>query len=429
MIFDKFEKEVLKFSIPDSEKTIALGLSGGSDSLALMLLLREYCKNSKINLIALTVNHHLRQESTEEAKKVSEIARKLGISHQILDWKHDSIESNIQHQARNARLNLLTTYCKDNKINYLFTGHTKDDVAETFLMNMFRGSGVYGLSSIPSLTKYDSINVVRPLLNFQKDELKNYLTSQEMIWIEDPSNKKECYLRTKVRNLIKSQEMQKIIPEYDQLIDKLALNARNLARARTELESACDIKIKEIVTLHEEGYITIKHDDFLKLNEEIGLKILSSCLITISGHQPYKPRLYSLERLYKSLSNQKNKKTLCGCEILIKKNEIFIYRELGKTPIPLEQTSNKSWIWDHRFEITAKNSSSITKINALNYEDLKQFNNKKLDKIPKRIWKSLPLITTYDTKVYVPFLNSSDTEEFSIEFKPLITLERTNFFF
>jgi len=429
MIFDKFKKEILKFSIPDSEQTIAISLSGGSDSLALMLLLKEYCKNSKTNLIALTVNHKLREESTVEAKKVSEISKTLGIPHKILDWNHDSVESNIQHKARTARLELLTTYCKDNKINYLFTGHTKDDVAETFLMNMFRGSGVYGLSSIPNLTKYNNINLVRPLLNFQKDELKNYLTTENIIWIEDPSNKKENFLRTKVRNLIKSQEIQKIIPEYDQLIDRLALNAKNLARARTELESICDVKIKEIVTLHEEGYITIKHNEFLKLNKEIGFKILSSCLITVSGNQTYKPRLSSLESLYESLCTQKSRKTLCGCEILIKKDNIFIYRELGKMPISLKQTSPTSWIWDNRFEINAKNSNSISKIDKLNYEDLKHLDNKKLDKIPKRIWKSLPLITAYDTKVYVPFLNSSDTEEFSIEFKPLVSLERTNFFF
>lgn len=429
MIFDKFKKEIFKFSIPESEKMIAIGLSGGSDSLALTLLLREYCKKFKINLIALTVNHKLREGSTAEAKKVSEISKTLGIAHKILDWNHGSIESNIQHQARTARIDLLTTYCKDNKINYLFTGHTKDDVAETFLMNMFRGSGVYGLSSIPNLTKYNNITLARPLLSFKKGELKNYLTNQKIIWIEDPSNKKENFLRTKVRNLIRSQEMQNIIPEYDQLIDRLALNAKNLARARTELESVCDAKIKEIVTLHEEGYITIQHDKFLKLNKELGFKILSSCLITVSGNQPYKPRLSSLESLYESLSTPKTKKTLCGCEILMKKGNIFIYRELGKTPLALKQTSDKSWIWDTRFEISAKNPLSISKIDKLTYEDLKHLNNKKLDKIPKKVWKSLPLITTYDSKVYVPFLNSSDTEEFSIEFKPLVTLERTNFFF
>lgn len=428
MNLENFEKEIEKFSLSQSESRFAVALSGGADSMALTLLLDEYSKKHKKDLIALIVNHNLREESSSESESVSSKMTDLGIKNKILTWDHKKISSNMQEQAREARLGLLTDYCKSHEIKYLFIAHHKNDVAETFLMNILRGSGVYGMSSIPNMTVYNSVFLLKPLLDFHKSSLQKYLKNKKINWIEDPSNNNKTFLRTKVRNIMRSKEMKEIIPDTDLLVDRLALNAKNAARARTALEIICEEEMRKNVTLHKEGYITLNHTEFFNLNEEIGLKILSSCLITISGEHHNKPRLNSLEGLYFHLKSKKTAKTLWGCEIVIKKGLIYVYREIGKKTIKVTKLSNTIWVWDNRFEIRLKSPDTIKKIESLSYENLSGHKDKILDRIPKKIWKSLPLITTYDNKVYVPFLNTRDAKEFSIDFTPLMSLNRTSFF-
>ena len=429
MISDSFKKEMSKLALPEVNHKVAIGLSGGSDSLALMLMLQAYRgTGSKLELVAITVNHNLREAAAYEAEKVSQMAEKLGVMHKILTWYHEEVSANIQQQARIARYDLLTDYCKAQGIEHLFVGHNKDDVAETFLMNIFRGSGVYGLASIPNITIYNGVKIIRPLLSFRKQELQNYLRQHKVAWIEDPSNMQDRFLRTKIRKLLRSQEVRAIISDENLVIDRLALNAKNIARARTELENLCALEIKRIVTLHDEGYLTIDCEHFLKLGKEIALKLLSSCLITISGQHVYKPRLSSLENLYDVLNGGGKARTLWGCEVVTLKGLIYVYREIGTQKLSSEKTSENTWIWDNRFKIVANKPSVIKAINFLRYEDLKGQDDKKLKKIPKKIWKSLPLIITYDSKSYIPFLNCGAAGEFSVNFIPRVSLEKTNFF-
>ncbi|MCH9753812.1 MAG: tRNA lysidine(34) synthetase TilS, partial [Alphaproteobacteria bacterium] len=349
MTLENFEKEITKFRLLDSENRFAVALSGGSDSMALAVLLNDYSKKNNKELVALIVDHNLRDNSSVEARNVSEIITNLGIKNEILTWAHQEISSNIQERAREARLSLLTEYCKTHKIKYLFTAHHKNDVAETFLMNMIRGSGIYGMSSIPSMTVYNDTQLLRPLLNFHKNTLRDYLLKKKVKWIEDPSNENKNFLRTKVRTLINSKEMSNIIPDYEMLVDRIALNAKNIARSRTAIENICEKEIKKNIILHQEGYVSLSYNNFFNLEEEIGLKILSSCLVTVSGEHSHKPRFNSLEKLYKHIKDNNTAKTLWGCETLVKKDIIYIYREIGKKAPSLKKRKETELIWDNRF--------------------------------------------------------------------------------
>lgn len=425
MLSKKFELELQKFDIPMSISKIAIAVSGGADSTALALLLKH--SKRKFDITAITINHNLRPESKKEAEIVDTQMKSLGITHKTLEWKHQGIKSNIQKQARSARQKLLTDYCKSKGIEYLFVAHNKNDVAETFLMNMLRGSGVYGLSSIANKTIYNDINILRPLLSTHKNELKHFLKSQNLTWIEDPSNQNSDFLRTKIRSLMNSKEMKDIIDDPNMLVDRITLNANNLSRAREALHEIHNNTIEKISTLHKEGYISISLKPFTTLSEEIGLKILASCLTTVSGIQEYTPRMEPLKKLHDNISSTKIQ-TLWGCEIVSKNNTIYIYRELGKNKPSLQQLSNSEWLWDGRLKITAKTNDTIKSLEPLKPELLNKIQEIHSKKIPKRIWKTLPLITTYDTKVYVPFLNDGDSENFSVKFLPLVSLKKTSFF-
>jgi len=425
MLYKKFELELEKFSIPTSTKKIAVAVSGGSDSTALAMLLKD--SSRKFDITAITIDHDLRSESKKESEITKEQMESLGITHATLKWEHEEIRSNIQKQARSARINLLTKYCNNNDIEYMFLAHTKNDVAETFLMNMLRGSGVYGLSSIPHKTIFNGISVLRPLLSTHKNELRDFLKSQNLNWIEDPSNKNPSFLRTKVRNLMESKEMKEIIDDPGALIDRISLNANNVSRAREALEKTHNDAIEQISILHKEGYVTINLESFIDLSEETGLKMLSSCLTTVSGTQEYTPRMEPLKTLYNNISSTKIQ-TLWGCEITSKDGLIYIYRELGKNKPSLKQLSNREPLWDGRIKITAESSNVIKSMEPVKPETINKIQEIHSKKIPKRIWKTLPLITTYDTKVYVPFLNDGDSRKFSVKFLPLVPLKRTSFF-
>ena len=157
MLDNKYKK------IIDKHKKVAVAVSGGADSMALALLLNEQT-NSK--LIAITVDHGLREESAREAKQVKKWLEKYDIEHHILKWEGDKKNSNIQFEARTARYQLMCDFCKKNDIQLLLVAHNLQDNAETLLMRIMRGSGVDGLSAIADATKINNIEVLRPLLMF-----------------------------------------------------------------------------------------------------------------------------------------------------------------------------------------------------------------------------------------------------------------------
>jgi tRNA(Ile)-lysidine synthase len=369
----------------ENEKKVAVGVSGGADSIALTFLLAQL---SSIRFVALTVNHNLREEGAREAEQVHKLLARHKIEHHILNWEHkEKILSNIQHKARLARRELLSNWCQGNAIKTLLLAHTKNDIAETFFMNIFRGSGIYGLSSIPEKTiishnTYDlqlhkscnssssrmrgssdinsskrpisrecqttldprireddeavecyeyKIQIIRPVSIFTKDELKNFLQEKNIDWIEDPSNQNKKFLRTKVRDLFSSKEMKHIFPDENLFLSRVLTNVKNITRARDCIELITKEKYSELVTKLGED-IQINRKQFCDTHPEIALNILSSCLITVSGQHEYKPRLDSLELLYNFIrSSSCSTKTLWKCKIKIGKDIIHLQKEIGKT--------------------------------------------------------------------------------------------------
>ena len=151
------------------DETIAVGVSGGADSLALALMLKDNGKK----VVALTVNHCLRQEAEAEAEYVAELMKKHNIEHHILVWTDGSkVKKGVEERARDARYNLMISFCKDNNIKVLATAHHLRDQAETFLLRLQRGSGLFGLSSMLPVSERDKIVLIRPLLDRSPEDLK-----------------------------------------------------------------------------------------------------------------------------------------------------------------------------------------------------------------------------------------------------------------
>ena len=180
---------------------LAVALSGGSDSLALTIALHQL----NYDVLAILVNHNLRVEAKKEIQQTIKTISKYNIKYIVKEWD-GNVNKNLENEARNARYSLLLEACRENNIKYLCIGHHMDDQVETFLLNLARGSGLDGLCSMPYLKKIDNINIIRPMLNLTKQDCVNYLTSKNISWCEDASNKDTKYKRNKIRYLLDQRE-------------------------------------------------------------------------------------------------------------------------------------------------------------------------------------------------------------------------------
>jgi tRNA(Ile)-lysidine synthase len=334
----------------DRLENIAVAVSGGGDSMALVLLLERWCKNNNVSLTILTVDHGLRLASNDEALRVAGWLSSLTVTHHILKWEGDKPTSNIQSAARNARYQLMGNFCADKNIKYLFLAHHMDDQAETFLLRLFRGSGVDGLSAMDSMSVLpvsgnDTI-VVRPLLNIAKDRLLETLKVAGQEWIFDPSNNNENFARVKVRALLEQSNIDGLNSE------KLSKTAQKMNRVRSLLDDLTTQAESDYVSVHPLGYAKLDKSFVETLHEEIALRLLVKIVKHISGGD-YAPRYEKLLSLYNNIkSGNFSGQTLMGCLIFCNKTrEIVFVRELSAVHSGIEITDEKQHLWDNRFYV------------------------------------------------------------------------------
>lgn len=196
-------------------------MSGGPDSLALMLLMHAACPG-KFEIAS--VDHGLRADSAAECRFVAGICHDLGIAHTILTVEVPA--GNIQSQARSARYRALANWMDEKGWSVLATAHHADDQAETILMRLNRGSGLAGLAGVRAVGTVPGSDhrLIRPLLGWKKDELAQLVSDFGIEPVADPSNSDDRFDRVRIR---------KALAESD-WIDAAALarSASNLADAK-----------------------------------------------------------------------------------------------------------------------------------------------------------------------------------------------------
>jgi len=190
--------------MPEDE-AIGVAVSGGPDSLAL-LLLAAAARPGRIE--AATVDHGLRAESSLEAAMVGAVCRQLGVRHQVLlaDWP-EIPEANIQAAARAMRYRLLNEWALDRRLIAVATAHHADDQAETLVMRLLRGAGVSGLGGVRARRALsEDVKLVRPLLDWRKSELEELVRQAGLEAVDDPSNRDPKHDRSRVRQWLEQNE-------------------------------------------------------------------------------------------------------------------------------------------------------------------------------------------------------------------------------
>ena len=337
---------------PLPEGPLGVAVSGGGDSVALLLLLTKTGHDVQV----ATVDHRLRPEAAEEALGVARLCAKLGVPHEVLVWQAPDIKGNVQKAAREARRGLLAAWAKQRGLRDIVLGHTLDDQAETVLMRLARGSGVDGLAGMAAKRCENGLCWHRPMLGVRRADLRAYLRDEGVGWVEDPSNEDLKYDRIKARRALEILAPLGVRPEG--LVD----TAAHMRRARGALEAAALELAKRCVRVSAAGEVVLAGFDAPR---EVQLRLLAAALGWVSG-AGYRPRFASLEGLLDScLGEQAFGKTLHGCRIARRKNEIVINREVAATPA----AGPVVCFWDGRWKINLKDTENL-QIRALGEDGL-----------------------------------------------------------
>ena len=348
-LFSFFEKHYDRLN----NRKICAAVSGGSDSLSLLILLKKWSKQRDWKLYCCTVDHGLRKESLDEAIFVENICEKLEIEHDILHWDHDPIndEGKLENLAREARYDLIQKFCEEKNIPFVATGHNWNDQIETYELRKNAGShefGLAGMSQIRTLAK--NLKIIRPLLHFSKKFLEDFLKSQDITWKIDSMNFQDTFQRVVARKKIQEYSFEKIKEISQKIFDYGKLRYEIERNAVDFLKSNC--KISNL------GFAKI--EKFLNLHSSVQIEVLRRLIWNI-GMKKY-PTSLNKNVLSAILSSKIN--TIGRCFIKIKKENIFIFREKRNIP------KTNSDIWDNRFIIKLK----LTK-NQYIYSSTREFND------------------------------------------------------
>ena len=325
---------------------VAVGVSGGVDSLALCLLAHTWGEQNDVKLTALTVDHGLRKESAREAAQVKSWLTERGIPHVTLVLDQPFPRYGIQAFARKWRFQLLGDWCRINLVDVVMLAHTIEDQMETICMRILADSGSEGLSGMRRNTVVGGLRILRPLLKISKGRLVATCRTLNQDWVVDPSNQDTTYSRVKIRQLM--PYIEKTGLESNKMI--------RLASAMEKLRNAFDnfsaSFIKNNGGILKTGIAWINVSSFEKMPTKFKELLLLRLLVTIGGAS-WPSSKKKINRLLDSLKKEKvTRSTLGGC--VIDKTilgKIWIYREIKRRCLSVVIMPGEKRRWDNRFEV------------------------------------------------------------------------------
>ena len=198
----KVKKFILANHLLKSTDKVVVGVSGGADSVALIHILSHLRYELGISLVIAHFNHNLRKSAIQDQKFTEKLAQKLHLPCVAGIWqkKRNFSQGSLEETAREERFRFLIHTAREQKGSVIALGHHVDDLAETVLMRLLRGSGLQGLRGILPKREIQGFPVIRPLLSFTRQEIENYLKKNRISYRLDPTNKKTDFFRNKIRH-------------------------------------------------------------------------------------------------------------------------------------------------------------------------------------------------------------------------------------
>jgi tRNA(Ile)-lysidine synthase len=397
----------------EPKPVIAVAVSGGSDSMALALLLDEWANHREARIEAITVDHALRPESAAEAEQVGGwIATRRVTRHTVLHWTDPKPATGIQVAARAARYRLMTEYCRRNGILHLCLAHHLDDQVETRTMRAARQSGPAGLAGMSAIREWDGVRLLRPLLGVTKAALQATLVARSQDWIEDPSNRNPAFERGRLRGQ-SADDPRTQVP---------ALHRAGLERVRLEAEAAA--RLCTGLKLHDAGWAEL---DAAVFREDPASDLAFAWLLrTIGGAEyPIAPERRT-EALARLRSDRQAACTLGGCHLSFHDGRLLVCRDWGAIGAAISVHPGMCLQWDRRFDIEIPHGLgpgpdfTIARVGERGIQSLGRDPDKPAagsgDAVPIQARKALPALWQGDRLMAVPQLGFGP--EIVARFKP-----------
>lgn len=251
---------MLDYLIPDEMiaegDRVAVGVSGGADSMLLLVSVFEKSKKLDFYFKVISVNHHLRgEESNRDAKFVADFCKKRKIDCEIVDVDVKTLKSDkkktLEEAARIARYNAINAVMKKDKLSKLFLAHHQNDQAETILMNICRGSGIDGASGIKS-----GSSIYRPLLVLSKSQILNLCEENKIPFVVDSSNLESNCTRNLFRNVI--------IPEIEKVYPEAVRSISQFGERCLEIQTYIESLVSEDLIITEKSSVLLREEVFSK---------------------------------------------------------------------------------------------------------------------------------------------------------------------
>lgn len=374
-----------------NENKIAVGVSGGADSLCLTLFLSEWAKQHNKELIAVTVNHNLRSEAQKEAEAINCFLNKKNIQHVILTNTKPIPQTGIEEYARHIRYDLLTKYCLSNNIKSLFIAHHLNDQAETFLMRLSKKSGLRGLKGISHNTRFLNIHICRPFLSVDKQTITDTLSHLNIRWFEDTMNQDDTFARVRWRKALP------LLTEWGISSNDIYHVTQRLSRADDCLEQYTKDFITHHVWIDFRGFCRLPHEAFHQLHHEIQIRVLER-LIHLIGQSGKNISLKSIEDLSSRLPCSA---TIGECIFVPHKTGLYIAKEHITQEKGRFIEANTPTRWD-RFLITSKQRCFVQGGAPIT----------KIENIPAIVQKTFPAVfiqKELEKKIQIDYKKKNDT--------------------
>ena len=359
------------------DRPIAIGLSGGGDSHALLVLACEWARATGRKVLALTVDHRLNPQSEHWTQSAGEMARALGANWQALSWADARAGTAVQERARMARHALLAEAAREAGAGILLLGHTANDAAENQWMRD-DGTPVGQLRELlpsPVWPQGRGITLLRPLLAEKREQLRQFLRQCGLGWIDDPANADLRYSRIRARQAVGAPVANEA--------------------------SRVEIMTPDPGPLADVGVLTFPRETL-----RVGAaRTVSAALLCASGTS-VPPRGDRLEALMDRIASKQDAvSVLCGARVEMDAQSVHVFREAGEQRrsglLPLILPKGVTTVWDGRFAFTSSHEGWTVMSAGGNLSRLSRQDRQKLSVLPAAARASLPILHNSRTEQYV----------------------------
>ncbi len=309
---EKFNNYILENRLIEKRSKILVGFSGGPDSTALLLALLMIKDSLDLSILVAHVNYNLRGKDSQADEA---FVRDFCFSHNlylVINQVEIASDTNIEATARDIRMNYFYSLLKDYKLDAIALGHNYSDNAETVMMNLIRGAGITGLRGI--LPRYKQI--IHPLLSFTREEICNFLLTENVPWRDDKSNFESTFTRNKIRNKLFPWIEENLNPA---VVDKMVSLSAMMIETEDFIEDYLERTFKRFIAKQSDDKIILSLKSLLHTKKIIRYYIFKKCLFLLRGKDSdiYQNNILEIENIL----------TAEGSKMLNLPNKVYVIKE------------------------------------------------------------------------------------------------------